>query len=104
VLKTFGITVFANIRGVDRFGRYGGEEFLLTLPDTPHDVAVRLLDRLRAIIAELDWSAFSLGMQITISAGIVTLKPNETADALLGRADRALYKAKEQGRNRIVSA
>jgi diguanylate cyclase (GGDEF)-like protein len=104
VLRTFAITVFANIRGVDRFGRYGGEEFLLTLPDTPHDVAVRLLDRLRAIIAELDWSAFSPGMQITISAGIVTLKPNEAADALLGRADRALYKAKEQGRNRIASA
>jgi diguanylate cyclase len=104
VLRTFAITVFANIRGVDRFGRYGGEEFLLLLPDTPHDVALRLLNRLRAIVAELDWSAFSLGMQITVSAGIVTLKAGETADALLARADAALYKAKAQGRNRIVSA
>jgi diguanylate cyclase (GGDEF)-like protein len=104
VLKTFAITVFANIRTVDRFGRYGGEEFLLVLPDTPHDVAARLLDRLRAIIAELDWSAFSSGMQVTVSAGIVTLKAGETADALLARADGALYKAKEQGRNRIISA
>jgi diguanylate cyclase (GGDEF)-like protein len=104
VLKTFAITVFANIRAVDRFGRYGGEEFLLVLPDTPHDVAARLLDRLRAIIAELDWSAFSSGMQVTVSAGIVTLKTGETADAVLARADSALYKAKEQGRNRIISA
>ena len=104
VLRTFAITVFANIRGVDRFGRYGGEEFLLLLPDTPHDVALRLLNRLRAIVAELDWSAFSSGMQVTVSAGIVTLKAGETADALLARADAALYKAKAQGRNRIVSA
>jgi PleD family two-component response regulator len=59
---------------------------------------------LRAIIAELDWSAFSSGMQVTVSAGIVTLKAGETPDALLARADGALYKAKAQGRNRIVSA
>lgn len=104
VLKTFAITVFANIRGVDRLGRYGGEEFLLVLPDTPHDVAVRLLERLRSIIAGLDWSAFSQGMQVTVSAGVATLKPNETADALLARADGALYKAKAQGRNRTASA
>jgi diguanylate cyclase (GGDEF)-like protein len=104
VLRTFAITVFANIRGVDRFGRYGGEEFLLVLPDTPDDVATRLLNRLREIIADLDWSAFSLGMQLTVSAGIATLRPDETPDALLARADRALYRAKAQGRNRIASA
>jgi diguanylate cyclase (GGDEF)-like protein len=104
VLKTFAITVFANIRNVDRFGRYGGEEFLLVLPDTPEDVAVGLLDRLRAIVADLDWSAFSSGMQVTVSAGVATLKANETPDAFLARADAALYKAKAQGRNRIASA
>jgi diguanylate cyclase (GGDEF)-like protein len=102
VLRTFAITVFANIRGVDRFGRYGGEEFLLVLPDTPDDVAMRLLDRLRQIIASLDWSAFSPGMRVTISAGIATLRPDETPDALLARADCALYQAKAQGRNRIA--
>jgi diguanylate cyclase len=103
VLRTFAITVFANTRHIDRFGRYGGEEFLLVLPDTADDEAGRTLDRLRAIIADLDWSAFSPGMQVTISAGIAVLKPNETADALLARADGALYAAKAQGRNRIVS-
>jgi diguanylate cyclase (GGDEF)-like protein len=104
VLRTFAITVFANIRGVDRFGRYGGEEFLLVLPDTPHEIAVRLLERLRSIIAGLDWSAFSPGMRVTVSAGIATLKASETADTLLARADSALYKAKAQGRNRTAFA
>jgi diguanylate cyclase (GGDEF)-like protein len=104
VLRTFAITVFANIRGIDKFGRYGGEEFLLILPDTPHDVAARILDRQREIIAELDWSAFSSGLSVTISAGVATLLPNEAPDALLARADSALYAAKARGRNRIASA
>jgi diguanylate cyclase (GGDEF)-like protein len=104
VLRTFAITVFANIRTIDRFGRYGGEEFLLMLPDTSGDSAARILDRLRAIIADLDWSAFSPGMQVTISAGVATLEPDETADALLARADGALYSAKARGRNQITNA
>jgi diguanylate cyclase (GGDEF)-like protein len=102
VLRTFAITVFANIRNIDRFGRYGGEEFLLVLPETEIDAATRMLDRLRAIIAELDWSAFSPGMQVTISAGVATLRPNETDDTFLARADSALYAAKARGRNRIA--
>jgi diguanylate cyclase (GGDEF)-like protein len=104
VLRTFAITVFANLRNTDRFGRYGGEEFLLVLPDTPADGAARILDRLRSIIADLDWSAFSPGMQVTISAGVATLRPDETEDTFLARADNALYAAKARGRNRIASA
>jgi diguanylate cyclase (GGDEF)-like protein len=104
VLRTFAITVFANVRTVDRFGRYDGEEFLLVLPDTPGDTAARLLDRLRAIISDLDWSAFSPGMEMTVSAGVTTLRPDETPDTFLARADCALYAAKARGRNRIASA
>jgi diguanylate cyclase len=104
VLRTFAITMFANIRSVDRFGRYGGEEFLLVLPDLPNDGAARALDRLRAIVADLDWSAFSPGMQVTLSAGVATLNPDETTDNFLARADSALYAAKAQGRNRIARA
>jgi diguanylate cyclase (GGDEF)-like protein len=104
VLRTFSITMFANIRSVDRFGRYGGEEFLLVLPDMDAGQAVRALDRLRAIIADLDWSAFSPGMKVTMSAGVAMLNPNETSDTFLARADSALYAAKAQGRNRIASA
>jgi diguanylate cyclase (GGDEF)-like protein len=104
VLRTFAITVFANIRSADRFGRYGGEEFLLVLPDTSGDLAARILDRLRAIIADLDWSAFSPGMRVTISAGVATLRANETPDTFLARADSALYAAKARGRNGIASS
>jgi diguanylate cyclase len=104
VLRTFAITVFANARNIDRFGRYGGEEFLLVLPDTPLEAAASMLDRLRAIIADLDWSAFSPGMRVTISAGIATLGRDENPDTFLARADSALYTAKARGRNRIVSA
>jgi diguanylate cyclase len=74
------------------------------LPDTPGGEAARILDRLRAIIADLDWSAFSPGMRVTISAGVATLNPNETPDTFLARADSALYAAKARGRNRIASA
>ena len=104
VLRTFAITMFANIRPADCFGRYGGEEFLLLLPDTPGDAAQRMLDRLRSIVADLDWSAFSPGMRVTISAGVVTLRDVDTADTFLARADRALYSAKAQGRNRIATS
>jgi len=104
VLRTFAISVYANIRDFDRFGRFGGEEFLLVLPDTADASAVRILDRLRAIIADLDWSAFSPGMRVTVSAGVASLRPDETADTFLARADRALYAAKARGRNRIASA
>ncbi len=103
VLRTFAITIFANIRPTDRFGRYGGEEFLLLLPDTPDDEAARILDRLRMIVADLDWSAFSSGMRVTISAGVAGFRDNDSADTFLARADNALYFAKAQGRNRIAT-
>jgi diguanylate cyclase (GGDEF)-like protein len=104
VLRTFAITMFANIRSVDHFGRYGGEEFLLVLPDMGTDNAIRALDRLRTIIAELDWSAFSPDMKVTISAGVTTLQREERPDTFLARADSALYAAKARGRNRIANA
>ena len=104
VLRTFAITVFANIRAIDRFGRYGGEEFLLLLPETSEQEAAQMMDRLRMIIAELDWSAFSAGMRVTISAGVTGLRRDESTDTLLARADRALYASKAGGRNRVTSA
>jgi len=104
VLRTFSITVFANIRNVDRFGRYGGEEFLLVLPDVAEDNAARMVERLRMIVADLDWSSLCPGMQVTLSAGVATLKSYESADTFLARADSALYTAKARGRNRIANA
>jgi diguanylate cyclase len=103
VLRTFAITIFANIRSFDRFGRYGGEEFLLLLPNTTRADAEGMLERLREIVAELDWTAFSPGMKVTLSAGIATTATADSADTVLTRADSALYTAKEMGRNRIFA-
>jgi diguanylate cyclase (GGDEF)-like protein len=103
-LRAFAITVFANIRSIDKFGRYGGEEFLLILPETSDGAALRTVDRLRKIVAALDWTAISQDMSVTMSAGLATLQANDTADSILARADQLLYRAKDLGRNRVVSA
>jgi len=102
-LRTFAITVFANIRSVDKLGRYGGEEFLLVLPETGPNAGQRMLERLRAIIADLDWTAISPGMVVTMSGGITSLRADDSPDTALARADAALYRAKAAGRNRIAA-
>ncbi|MGM4891152.1 GGDEF domain-containing protein [Tardiphaga sp. 839_C3_N1_4] len=104
VLRAFAISVFANIRTIDRFGRQGGEEFLLILPDTDIDLAIQTLDRLRGLITELNWSAIAQNLTLTISAGISAIRPNDTPEDILARADLALYRAKDTGRDRVVAA
>jgi diguanylate cyclase (GGDEF)-like protein len=103
-LRTFAISVFANIRAIDKFGRYGGEEFLLILPNTAGDHAVRIIDRLRSIISEVDWTAISGKLNLTMSAGICSVRQGDSADDILARVDAALYRAKDAGRNRVVAA
>lgn len=103
VLRTFAIAMFANIRTIDKFGRYGGEEFLLILPETADGAAQRTLDRLRAIVADLDWSAISPGLTVTMSAGLAMLRPDDSPESILARADAALYRAKDLGRNRVTA-
>jgi diguanylate cyclase (GGDEF)-like protein len=96
--------MFANIRAVDRFGRYGGEEFLLVLPGTSNEMAIKILDRLRLIVAGIDWNSIAQGVTVTMSTGVATLQKDETSDSVLVRADAALYRAKDYGRNRVEAA
>jgi diguanylate cyclase (GGDEF)-like protein len=103
-LRTFAITLFENIRTIDKLGRYGGEEFLLILPDTAKEQAVRTLDRLRSIVSEVDWAAISGNMNLTMSAGLCSVRQEDSAADILARADVALYRAKDAGRNRVVAA
>jgi len=103
-LRTFAISIFANIRTIDKLGRYGGEEFLLILPGTVKDQAVRTLDRLRSIVSEVDWTAISGNLNLTMSAGIGSVRQSESADDILARIDIALYRAKDAGRNRVIAA
>jgi len=103
VLRTFAISITANLRIIDRVGRYGGEEFLLILPDASRDQAVQAVDRLRDILANLNWDAISDGLKVTMSAGLSQIRPDDTSDDILSRSDKALYRAKDAGRNRVVA-
>ena len=104
VLKTFAIAVEANVRTVDKLGRYGGEEFLLVLPGSAEDQALIAIYRLRQIIADLPWNGVCHGLNVTISAGVSEARENEGPDDILARADAALYRAKGAGRNRVLGA
>jgi diguanylate cyclase (GGDEF)-like protein len=104
VLRTFGLILFANIREIDKIGRYGGEEFLLILPEAGIHDAAQAVDRLRSVVAEVDWRTIASGLQVTMSAGAAEVRAGDTSESLLTRADEALYRAKAEGRNRVVAA
>jgi diguanylate cyclase (GGDEF)-like protein len=89
----------AVIRSIDTVARVGGEEFAVLLPDTGADTALLVAERLRH---ELDRALDPAGY--TVSIGAATLRPGETIDAMLKRADAALYAAKAAGRNAVADA
>jgi diguanylate cyclase (GGDEF)-like protein len=89
------------LRGADIAGRYGGEEFLVILPETDREHACMAAERIRERVAALRIGETEL--RFTISAGVAQLYGGEDADSLIGRADSALYSAKESGRNRVCS-
>lgn len=104
VLKTVARSLRANIRQIDRLGRYGGEEFLLLLPGSDEDDALAALERLRQAVALIDWSATSTDLCVTLSAGVAQIRSDESPSGVLNRADKALYLAKGRGRNCIIGA
>jgi diguanylate cyclase (GGDEF)-like protein len=91
----------ANLRPRDLLARYGGEEFAVLLPATSEEEAVPAADRLRAAIAESDASADPLP-STTVSVGVAASGAEDTLDAVVARADAALYRAKAAGRNRVA--
>ena len=102
VLRAFAQTVQALVRGSDCFGRYGGEEFLLMLPETPAVDARVLAERVRAAIDRLRCSDGPSEIALTVSIGLAEYRMGETITQAVGRADEALYLAKSSGRNRVV--
>lgn len=99
VLQRFAAAVQAQARTTDRFGRYGGEEFLAILHDTSTDAALQAIARVRGVVSEMDWRELSPELRVTFSAGIATYNGSESAELLLSRADLSLYEAKRSGRN-----
>ena len=105
VLRDFALRIKRSIRGIDLACRYGGEEFVIVMPETDMAVAAMVAERLRRRIAAEPF-AIAQGARhipVTISIGIAGLRgKDDTAASLLKRADQALYRAKRDGRNRVV--
>ncbi|MEZ6030271.1 MAG: PleD family two-component system response regulator [Hyphomonadaceae bacterium] len=103
VLREFGRRLRENIRPMDVACRYGGEEFVVIMPETSQALAQAAGERIRQIMAETTF-AISRGdeLKVTMSGGVATvIPPEDTMDALLKRADDALYRAKSAGRNKV---
>jgi diguanylate cyclase (GGDEF)-like protein len=102
VIREVAARVRASIRYSDVLGRYGGEEFAVVLPD--HDgAAPDLAERMRRAVADEPVPTRAGPLRVTISVGLAHLQPTDTSlDQMLARADHALYRAKESGRNRVV--
>ncbi len=105
VLREFALRIKRSIRGIDLACRYGGEEFVIVMPETDMAVAAMVAERLRRRIAAEPFAIAQGARQIpvTISIGIATLDTaDDTASTILKRADQALYRAKRDGRNSVV--
>lgn len=110
VLRALADCVHQNTRGIDVAGRYGGEEFVLLLPETPLPEAVQIADRLRQSIADISVAIYPakgdfppIQVHITVSIGVAVALPGiRNLTDLLERADQAMYRGKDLGRNRVV--
>lgn len=104
VLVKFSDFMIKNIRGEDSFARIGGEEFSLIIQSVDNSASLTVLNRLRELISELKMASAIDTFSITVSMGVAFSIPGETYTQLSKRADRALYKAKKEGRNRCILA
>lgn len=100
-LRTVAECMAKNLRPFDLLVRYGGEEFALLLPDTGSKEAGIVAERLRTLVADSKIQHDAVSFQVTISIGVTLARDERTLETLLGEADRALYRAKELGRNRV---
>ena len=98
VLKALVHVVQQSIRKMDILARWGGEEFMILVPEAALEAALELAERL---LEEIEAYDFSTAGKITVSIGVTTYRDGDYADSIITRVDNALYKAKENGRNRI---
>ena len=101
VLKRVSACVANLIRTTDKVGRWGGEEFLVLVPETPLEEAMILAERIRKAV---EATRYAIAAPVTVSLGVAQFEANESGEGFVKRADTALYQAKEGGRNRAVYA
>jgi two-component system cell cycle response regulator len=107
VLKEFASRVRSTVRGADLACRYGGEEFVVVMPDTSPEIAAGVAERLRAAVENTPFTLRSAGQELSVTAsfGISSrISSVVTPGQLMKQADLALYEAKNTGRNRVVAA
>jgi diguanylate cyclase len=105
VLRMVAATIKDSTKGKDMAARIGGEEFAILLPDTPFDGAMKLANDMRLAFERLDLKKKSTGEslgKITLSFGVANYKKGEVAEDFVNRADEALYKSKNSGRNKVT--
>jgi two-component system cell cycle response regulator len=103
VLRELSEVVQERIRRDEVFARYGGEEFAIMLPETELEGAVTLAQTLREKVAEHRFTFQGEAISVTVSLGCASVEPDDTATAIIARADEKLYQAKRSGRNRVCS-
>ena len=103
VLQQMTLTVSALLREHDQLGRTGGEEFLIILPDTNVKQAATIAERLRLAISNIIFSHYD-NLSVTCSIGVSQYQVDEALNNSLARADKALYQAKAEGRNKVICA
>lgn len=103
ILKSFSAILLKNIRNYDTACRYGGEEFLLIMPQTSLEEAVKILNRILDYIKSTPISTTKGNVKTSVSAGVVKAREGEDVDACVDRADKLLYRAKADGRSRIYA-
>lgn len=104
VLRGFSVMAKEVLRETDVIGRWGGEEFLVVMPTVPPNDPVAGLQRLRARLADTQISVSVPDLRISFSAGLAAFDPGDSIEQAVERADKALYEAKAQGRNRTVTS
>lgn len=102
VLRQVAALLKSGCRQDDLVGRYGGEEFVVLLPNHEGVAAAEVGERLRTLVDAWLWSRIHHELNITISVGIASIVDDSSLEALLNRSDQCLYQAKQQGRNRVV--
>jgi len=103
VLKRFAVIVAENTRAADIAARYGGEEFVVLFPETEGADALVSCEKLRRSVEEYDWDELQDGLRVTISIGLTDNIALGSVEKMLKEADERLHRAKEGGRNRLVS-
>ena len=99
VLKIIATQLRKHLRPIDFIARFGGEEFVLLMPDTPLSAGLHLIEKLRAAIQACPFHFKGVPVTITTSIGVSAFRPGDRSDHVLKRADEALYRAKRRGRN-----